>query len=839
MPVFISAVARAFQVTGSGRAGLFGGTFLIALALLSFEVSTVRTINFAVGPSFIYFAIALAMLGLSAAGSLLSVVDLEPLRQRRERVLFWTCLAIALLLLATHLLAASEKADHNAAVEAAGRIGGIAEIARELVMLGLLDALTIGAVLSLPYFLFGALLAFLFATTGQDIYGRLYAADLIGAAVGCIAAIVAMETTGYAASVTAPSIVAALAGSAYVASRDRRLAMLGLASAAVLALLPAFDRYAEAIEPPADRHYLARDYDYERDLREIWRGWNSYSRVGVIDYLDDRRYRYDQMSLNNGDGIATLYTYDPDDDVAERHPAAVPALLLDPPRDALVFLAGAGADLLSFHENAPDYTRVTGVELNGMLVEGALDLPRYRLRELLAHDNVTLEIAEGRTFLERDARRYDVILFSWSGVTAAYYAGALAGTTQFLFTDESLFTALDRLKPGGYLVILQVNKVNVVAMLRRYMAARGLADPAGAAVVLFRPDDPENGWDRTWDDNPMLIKPDGWTAEEIARLRDNGLAAGLHVAYAPGLTSHANYTVYERLLRAADIETELEALRAETGLRFGEVTDDRPYYLDLFMTEHYWSGAFWSRLQSGDIRRHEAAQLARLFFVVAVSIAAAVLILGPLAFRRGPRAGANRGSHLGFFFCLGGGFMILEVVLMQKGSLMFGNPGLTIAVVLAAIVLFTGLGSLISDRTFARGLSFRLVAAGIIAYGLTLYLGLDPLLHALLGWSMAAKALALMMIIAPGALLMGHLFPQGLAAARRDDPALVPWAWGINGATGTVAAGLTPLLAQAWGFDALILIGTAIYAAILLLPAYGRQPGMTDLVGEAATAPAE
>ncbi len=45
------------------------GTFLISFALLSFEITTIRTINFVVGPSYIYSAIALAMLGLSAAGT--------------------------------------------------------------------------------------------------------------------------------------------------------------------------------------------------------------------------------------------------------------------------------------------------------------------------------------------------------------------------------------------------------------------------------------------------------------------------------------------------------------------------------------------------------------------------------------------------------------------------------------------------------------------------------------------------------------------------------------------------------------------------------------------------
>lgn len=52
------------------------GTFLIAFALLSFELTTVRTINFTVGPSYIFTAIALALLGLSAAGSLVSLIDL-------------------------------------------------------------------------------------------------------------------------------------------------------------------------------------------------------------------------------------------------------------------------------------------------------------------------------------------------------------------------------------------------------------------------------------------------------------------------------------------------------------------------------------------------------------------------------------------------------------------------------------------------------------------------------------------------------------------------------------------------------------------------------------------
>ena len=65
----------------AGRRWLFLGTFLISGALLSFEISAVRTINFIVGPGYIYYAIALAMLGrryatgeLAAANALFAFV---------------------------------------------------------------------------------------------------------------------------------------------------------------------------------------------------------------------------------------------------------------------------------------------------------------------------------------------------------------------------------------------------------------------------------------------------------------------------------------------------------------------------------------------------------------------------------------------------------------------------------------------------------------------------------------------------------------------------------------------------------------------------------------------
>ena len=796
------------------RYWLFSGTFLISFALLAFEVSTVRTINFAIGPSFIYVAIAIAMLGLTSAGSILSMVDLNALKLQRSRVLFWACVAIALLLVAAHFLVAANKADLNQAVMEAGRRGGLKAILPVLMFDGAGDALKIGLFLCLPYFLFGGLLSYLFATSRSAEHGALYAADLIGAAAGCAGAIIVMETTGYAFSVTAPAVIAALAASSYAMMQSRRRALAALTAAALLSVGPLFSGYDRAIEPQADPHYLVRDYHYRSQVKEVWHRWNSFTRVGAVEHLDHHPV-FATLSLANGDGMAWLRPYEPNDGKPIDHLPTVPALLLGPAKNMLVLFAGAGADLMTAKANG--FGRVVGVELNHTVIDAARALPAYRFADFLNDPGVSLKVAEGRAFLERDHAAYDVILMSWSGATAVYYLGALGGTTQYLFTYEGLSAILDHLTPSGFSVILQVNKIKMLAALRRYLTAHGIGHPDRTAIILFR-EKAARDWRGNFDDNPMLVKPSGWTDAEVARIVRNAKRYRYEVAYAPGLPVHPDYSVYKRVLTAADSDADIAALSAETGLRFDVVTDDRPFYLDLFDNGSLMHSDFWRSIGHGTVRPTDLYQLLRITVVIVIGLAAFTLSVAPLLLFKRPTSRGRSATYLSYFLCLGAGFMFLEIGIMQKGSLLFGNPGLSIALVLGGIILFAGIGSLISNWSFRRGLTFRTAAALVVAYLAALVIALDPVLHAAIGWPFLARILVLCLIIAPGAILMGHLFPQGLALARREDPTLVPWAWAVNGAMSAFIAGLAPLLAQAFGFQLLLIIAGGLYAAVILLP---------------------
>lgn len=797
--------------------GITLGTFLICCALLAFEVSTVRTINFSIGPSYIFVAISLAMLGLTAAGSLLSLFDLTAIKVKREIVLASLCVAIAVLLVMSNVFVVETKDVLNAEIRRAGEAGGLGNIVLTLLKSGTANALRIGLFLTLPYFLFGSILSYLFSTSRTYEYSRLYAVDLIGAAVGCIAIVLLMEYTSYALSVTAPAICALLAGAAYAFSTRRLIAAAAIGVAIVLGGLTQNASFQASIEPKADSNYLVRDYRMETDRVELWTGWNSYTRVGAVED-ESAPGEAAVLSLANGDGMAFLHPNDPDRATPFLHAPVIPALLSGTTNTALVLLAGAGADLMSLREHGA--TQVTGVELNGKIVEAGLALPDYNLAEFLALDGVSLHIEEARSFLERDENKYDLVLVSWSGATAVYYLGALGGTTQYLYTYEGLRAILNRLDTDGRAVILNGNKVDTLSGLRRYMADRNLPHPERAAIIL-RYDIPSNTgvtqWNGNWDGNPLLIKLDGWSDAEVAEIQSKALERGYDVAYAPGLETHSDYMAYERVLTAEDVTAELAAISKEDGQRFGIVTDDRPFYLDHFQSSRYFGFDFWFKRPFDTIV--DVFRFQQVLIICVITLAALLLSLAPLALTRNKVASRRRSAvFLAYFMLLGAGFMFIEIGLIQRIGILFGNPGLTIAIVLCIVILSTGLGSMMSNWSFSRGLSIKGATFLVVGFSILAAFVVPPVVTAVIGASLAAKIVTTVVLIAPIGLAMGHLFPQGMALAGKEDKSLTSWAWAINGAMSASIAGVAPLVAQATGFVALFYIGAVLYAGILFLP---------------------
>jgi hypothetical protein len=180
-----------------------------------------------------------------------------------------------------------------------------------------------------------------------------------------------------------------------------------------------------------------------------------------------------------------------------------------------------------------------------------------------------------------------------------------------------------------------------------------------------------------------------------------------------------------------------------------------------------------------------------------------------------------------YFALIGLGFMYVEMGLLSRLSVFLGRPILALAVLLASMIFFTGLGSMLSGRVRFENKLLAIFYPWIPALmiGITA-IALPFALSIFETGGTATRVIVSLVLIAPTALGLGLGFPLGLTLCERmerktlggehgEGSALGPWLWGINGACGVCASGLGLGTSMVFGVNVTLLVGAACY---LLLP---------------------
>jgi hypothetical protein len=182
-----------------------------------------------------------------------------------------------------------------------------------------------------------------------------------------------------------------------------------------------------------------------------------------------------------------------------------------------------------------------------------------------------------------------------------------------------------------------------------------------------------------------------------------------------------------------------------------------------------------------------------------------------------------------YFGGCGLGYMAVEVALLQKFGLFLGHPNYALSVVLAALLLSSGLGSLWSDRIVAALGNVRSVSYVLAGLVLGEYALLLPRLSAWITLPFALRCLLVAALVAPVGACLGVFVPTALERLKHDAAAFVPWAWGINGVFSVLAPVAAVALSITWGISALLLSALPIYMTVAwALPepgAAGEQHG--------------
>jgi len=199
--------------------------------------------------------------------------------------------------------------------------------------------------------------------------------------------------------------------------------------------------------------------------------------------------------------------------------------------------------------------------------------------------------------------------------------------------------------------------------------------------------------------------------------------------------------------------------------------------------------------------------------VQAVAISVLLLALPALAWKR--TGVPYRKGFLRYFALLGLAYMFVEVALIQKFILPLENPPVAVAAVLALLLISSGIGSLLSHRypRLSRPTTILLLALLVALCAIFL-----PSLSVITSpWPLPLRGAFFCLLVAVPGTLMGIPFPAGLRLLGQVEPALIPWAWTVNGVFSVLAPPLAVMIAMSAGFRGVLLLGAAAYLLAFLI----------------------
>ncbi len=671
---------------------------------------------------------------------------------------------------------------------------------------------------ALPFFLAGTVVSIAISEAIERV-DRAYFFDLAGAAAGCLVLIPFLNTFGGPNTVIAAAVFYGVAAAIWFHNAgNARLRAAAVAASLFLVLLMIANGRA---------HFL--DVQVAKGMQvppEKFVAWNSFSRVGVT---TDRGYT---SIVIDGDAATALADKDWDHlTAAERRDLARggPALpyVLRPGAKTLVIGAGGGYDVA--RSLAAGSRDITAVEINPII---ANKIMRERFaaesHRLYFRPEVRLFVEDGRSFVRRSAEKYQVLQATLVDTWASTAAGAFALSENNLYTTDAFHDYLSHLTDDGVLTFTRWGfdppreSLRLITLAMDALARLGEKTPARHVIVVRDDASKIQGWGAQ---DTVLISRKPFTAVDVARTQEWLITAKMEPVYLPGEgATSSSGAAFAELLGSYDPPAFWRGYRYDVS----PVSDDRPFFFYTVQPRDLWNFVRHANTESADYKVNRAVPL--LFALVVVSIGATLLILFLPRVLLGTRLPSERGVFvfLPYFICLGAGYILIQVALIQKFVLLLGHPTYALTVIVFSMLVASGAGSFFSKRVI-EGDDARLmrVLASVAVLVATLAFCAPVLVNAAAAWPLPAKMLVTALAIAPAAFLMGMPFPSGLRRLEEWHSPSVRWAWSLNAAASVLGSGGAIILAIYMGLRATLLFGGALYLAALLVILLTRKDRRT------------
>jgi hypothetical protein len=481
--------------------------------------------------------------------------------------------------------------------------------------------------------------------------------------------------------------------------------------------------------------------------------------------------------------------------------------------DARVFVIGSGGGRDVLTALLFDQKSVTAVELNGEI----LDVVNGRYGEFTGHldqqPGVTFVNDEARSYLARSDERFDIIHISFIDTWAATAAGAFSLSENSLYTVEAWENFLEHLSHRGVLSVSRwyfgdrpMEAYRLTSLAGEALRSVGVSQPRDHLLFVKSP--PRDIGGIGVGVGTILVSREPFSASDIATTQRVADDLQFEVALAPDRVG--SDPMFAQIAETEDPG----ALSLGFPADISAPTDDRPFFFLMFRVQDLFNPALYTNVDP----------LLTKPMVVLFSLAVAVLgltylfILVPLLLTTGRKALQGMLPFVVFFSGIGLGFLLLEISQLQRLIIFLGHPTYALSVVLFSLLLFSGLGSLATERLVKPSLNPKLrlsllwpllvLLLVLVTFGLATPAAIDRFDAT----TTPVRIMAAVAILAPMGLMMGMPFPLGMKLASLRPNAPTAFFWGINGATSVCASVLAVAISLGWGISSAFWLGCVSYA---------------------------
>jgi hypothetical protein len=661
-----------------------------------------------------------------------------------------------------------------------------------------------------PFFFAGIVYAEFFSNYASTGF-RIYASDLIGAALGSVLSIYIFHLFNAANAVLFLALVLFISSIHYLNVEKKKQTLLYLALVSLALVLTVLGKreflgyFPIGNFPEKDIYYTYDDPNITPTI--IDSRWSINGRSDLVEYNHQNNVK--DLFIDGAAG-SQMYRFNGNiahhdtllDKILLHHSTAIPFLFMTKEErdNMLVIGPGGGGEILTGILGGVQ--KITGVEVNPDFVEIVKNNNNFNGGLYTNFPNVKIEVAEGRHFIKSTGQHYNIMVLALPSTKQLQNIDGLASNENFLLTVEAIKDYLNTLTPNGQLIFTLHNRWELVRLIVTTFYAfkeNGIdnSDAANHFIILGSDYAPT-----------IVIKKSAYTVDEIqavAKVVKSLPADFPQVTYLPFLHNPGNNEVENVLLQyIKEGQIPLEELIAKNSSDISPVRDDRPFFYKV------------NKGVPGDF----------VNLLAATSVAALLSVLVPLRKIKSKLSKDKKSKKNGkvylpllVFICTGIGFMILEISLFQKFILYLGSPTIALSILLGSLLVGMGAGSFFGGNIYAQDVVKRLksISGLIVVTGVLLFVIHPFILNELLAYGLGIRAIVCFVLLSPFGFLLGIPFPTGIQMVKQNNLVkYIPWMYGVNGIFTVLGSISAVILSMTFGFTSSFFVGLSMYGVIFI-----------------------